>query len=69
MFELADSLAVAFAGLVFWLAPLLLMGYGAYRAAKRVGQHMDRVERELVMLNRQIAELKDEPAGQARAGR
>lgn len=69
MFELADSLAMAFAGLVFWVAPLLLFGYFLYRGAKRVGEHMDRVERELVMMNRQIAEMQDEPAGQARAGR
>lgn len=69
MFEVADSLAMVFAGLVVWGGGFLFIAYLVYRAFKRIGQHMDRVERELVMLNRQISELKDDHSDSVRAGR
>lgn len=42
---------------------LMDLAYVFFRSARRVVQHMDRVELELVTLNRQIAELTDRAPG------
>lgn len=61
--EVAGGVAFGVLGGLFWgvylILPFLVL-YAAFRGWKRVTTYMDRVERELVLLNRQIAELNEE---------
>lgn len=62
MLDFASSFALGLVGLLLYFGGFVLVVYVFFRGAKRVGQHMDRVEMELVTLNRQIAELMNRAA-------
>lgn len=53
MFEFASSFALGLIGLVLYFGGFILVAYVFFRSAKRAVQHMNRVEMELVTLNRQ----------------